>query len=457
MSKINISFNNTNYSIDESSFSTATAELKSHLSTIMNGSGATINLGGTAYNIDATKLATETNAFVSHLGTVAGNGYKVMVGGVEYGVDSAKMAGAVAEIEAVLAGLNNPDAPSDGDERLEGDGQVFNKFAPSTLSFRSTAPLNELQEVQINGHTVDPSNYTLEEGSTIVKLSHEYLSTLDVDNYELSVVSDSKTVKGDFTVASPELNEYGFYYDQPYFAYWEMSDMLNFGNAESAILLHSDGTASIYQIDSSERYTTTYTYIDNTLTLGFESDQFDPGTLTGIFTNDGKTIVGHIECDGGMFGTASGDADFEIAPNMVACDDYYVYSLYNSESEYEYFPKIITVDNYPAALSNILGIPVTTVAYEAFLCLDNFTGVTIPDSVTIIGPFAFSDCSSLTSINIPSGVIRIDISAFSYCTSLTSITFSGTIEQWNAIAKDDNWNLNVPATYVQCSDGQVAL
>ena len=85
-------------------------------------------------------------------------------------------------------------------ERLEGDGQEFYTTAPSTLSFRSTAPLNELQGIQINGETVDPSNYTLEEGSTIVKLSHEYLSTFDAGEYELSVISDSKTVKGNFTI-----------------------------------------------------------------------------------------------------------------------------------------------------------------------------------------------------------------------------------------------------------------
>ena len=105
MAKTNISFNNKNYNIDESSLSTASAALRQHLSSVMNGTGATINFGGTAYNIDSTKLSTATNAFISHLGTVAGNGYKVKVGGVEYGVDSAKMTGAVAELEAFFGEL----------------------------------------------------------------------------------------------------------------------------------------------------------------------------------------------------------------------------------------------------------------------------------------------------------------------------------------------------------------
>jgi hypothetical protein len=113
MAKINITFNNKNYSIDDTSLSAASAALKSHLSTVMNGTGATINLDGVAYGVDSTKLATATNAFVAHLGTVAGNGYKVKVGGVEYGVDAAKMTGAMSELEAVFGDLNSGGTGSD--------------------------------------------------------------------------------------------------------------------------------------------------------------------------------------------------------------------------------------------------------------------------------------------------------------------------------------------------------
>ena len=72
MAKINVNFNNKTYSIDESALQNATDALKSHLSTVMNGSGASIKLGGVSYNIDSTKLSAATNSFVSHLGTIAG-------------------------------------------------------------------------------------------------------------------------------------------------------------------------------------------------------------------------------------------------------------------------------------------------------------------------------------------------------------------------------------------------
>lgn len=109
MAKIDINFNDKNYTIDEASLSSASATLRTHLSTVMNGTGAVINLGGTSYGVDSAKLATATNAFVSHLGTIAGSGYKVMVGDVEYGVGTDKVSGAVAELETVLGGLNSGD------------------------------------------------------------------------------------------------------------------------------------------------------------------------------------------------------------------------------------------------------------------------------------------------------------------------------------------------------------
>ena len=48
--------------------------------------------------------------------------------------------------------------------------------------------------------------------------------------------------------------------------------------------------------------------------------------------------------------------------------------------------------------------------------------VVIPNSVEIIGEYAFSQCRALRSVNIPSRVTTIESYAFSYCKSLTSVT-----------------------------------
>lgn len=116
MANINISFDNKNYPILETTLSAPLATLYQHLSTKMNGTGAKIELDNQLYNIDATKLSTATNAFVNYLGTIAGNGSKVVIGGVEYSVDSAKIADAIADLHTTF------DTLSSGNEDPSGGG-----------------------------------------------------------------------------------------------------------------------------------------------------------------------------------------------------------------------------------------------------------------------------------------------------------------------------------------------
>lgn len=451
MAKININFNNTTYQIDESALSSASTSLKQHLSTVMNGSGATINFGGTAYNIDSTKLSTAKNEFVTHLGTIAGNGMKVVIGGVEYGVDSAKVAGAISEIDAVLADL--------GEERLEGDGAEFYTLAPTALSFRSTAPLNELQEIQINGVTVDPSNYTLEEGSTIVTFPIDYLKTLNVGGYEVAVAFEGKTVKGDFNVKAPELNEHGFYYNQPYTA-----TVAALGGRKVAFFIRDDGTLDTITIGSNTSVCT-YTIDGNTVTVITENI----GTLTATLSSDPTEIF----CN-------TLQTTFKLGDNSIAADDDYIYTYTEDLGGYEVNAIDKTKAEYGAIKTGINGIDtvklaanmfadcdnmtsviipngVVAIGNDALMGCDNLTSVIIPDSVVTIGDFALHSCDNLISVTIGNGVTNIGVSAFLNCPRLNNIAFTGTVAQWSAITKGNNWNELIPATYVQCSDGQVAL
>ena len=58
-------------------------------------------------------------------------------------------------------------------------------------------------------------------------------------------------------------------------------------------------------------------------------------------------------------------------------------------------------------------------------CPSGKTSITIPNSVTSIGDYAFRYCSSLTSITIPNSITSIGNYAFLGCSSLTSITCLG--------------------------------
>lgn len=64
---------------------------------------------------------------------------------------------------------------------------------------------------------------------------------------------------------------------------------------------------------------------------------------------------------------------------------------------------------------------VTSIGECAFLGCHSLSRISIPDSVTSIGNYAFSSCSSLSSIDIPDGVTSIEDYAFYYCESLSSI------------------------------------
>ena len=111
--------------------------------------------------------------------------------------------------------------------------------------------------------------------------------------------------------------------------------------------------------------------------------------------------------------------------------------------------------------SNLVSIDipntVINIDYYVFADCSSLVSIKLPEGLTCIEDSLFKNCSSLTTIIIPNTVTRIQDYALGYCTNLTDIVFNGTIEQWNAIRKQGTWNYEVPATYVQCSDGQVAL
>lgn len=125
MAETNISFNNKNYSIDETSLSAPTSALKSHLSTVMNGTGAVVVFDGASYNVDFEKIEVATSEFVTHLRTIAGNGYNVVVDGIEYNIDPTKVQDAIVELEAVLNNLNAPTTNGDGVKLLSLDNLIL--------------------------------------------------------------------------------------------------------------------------------------------------------------------------------------------------------------------------------------------------------------------------------------------------------------------------------------------
>ena len=325
--------------------------------------------------------------------------------------------------------------------------------------------MNELQEVQINGVTVDPSNFTIEEGSTIVTLPIDYLKTLNVDNYEISVVSNNKTAKGGFSVVQPELNEHGFYYNQPYFGH------VNTFDDYVVFFLLENGLANINFVNTG--YTETCTFTSNSNGIVANSTY---GTLNLTSSEDCTKIF-----------CTELNTTFEMSDMFVADKEYiYTRTAYGSTDCYIVSGVIDkTKPQHDVIKTGINGLPtlelvpflfkddvhltnfvipnsIVYISDSAFDGCINLTDITIPSSINSISKHAFNNCTSLESIIFPNTVTSIDALAFGNCINLTNIIFEGTIEQWNAISLcnvdgDYDWNYNVPAAYVQCSDGQVQL
>ena len=100
---------------------------------------------------------------------------------------------------------------------------------------------------------------------------------------------------------------------------------------------------------------------------------------------------------------------------------------------------------------------VTSVGSSAFSGCSDLKSVLFGENsqLTSIGWSAFFNCSGLTSIEIPASMTSIGSYAFSGCSSLTSISYTGTMEQWNAITKGNSWNNNTGNYIIVCNDGTI--
>lgn len=98
---------------------------------------------------------------------------------------------------------------------------------------------------------------------------------------------------------------------------------------------------------------------------------------------------------------------------------------------------------------------VTSFLHDAFNGSVNLISVVLPESMTFIEYYAFVNCEKLESVTIPSSVKEIYADAFKNCLNLTVIHFGGTLEQWNAVYKENNWDQNTGAYTVICTDGDI--
>ena len=78
--------------------------------------------------------------------------------------------------------------------------------------------------------------------------------------------------------------------------------------------------------------------------------------------------------------------------------------------------------NCTALTSITLPKELTTIGNDAFRDCTSLTSIDLPDGLESIGNYAFMNCTSLTSITLPEGLKSIEMYTFHKCTALKSIT-----------------------------------
>ena len=123
-----------------------------------------------------------------------------------------------------------------------------------------------------------------------------------------------------------------------------------------------------------------------------------------------------------------------VQPFYEVISRYAVTANAANESDFEFIKEYGRITKYLGKDKNVVipsqigGVNVKNIGYQAFQYCDTVETVILPDTVTIIGNSAFEGCTSLKEIKIPEGIASIGNKTFFSCESLEKVTLPSTVE-----------------------------
>jgi hypothetical protein len=195
----------------------------------------------------------------------------------------------------------------------------------------------------------------------------------------------------------------------------------NYSDSPSAIVTgYTTSPANGAVLDTAGIITVTVTYTEGTITRNntFTVTVIDPAAGTPGLAYELITDGANANTYRVRKGTVTGGvivipATYEGLPvtEIGSVDD-----SYDNGAFYNTYITSVTIPE-----------SVTSIGQYAFRNCTGLTEITIPEGVTSIGNGAFQNCTRLTSVRIPEGVTSIGNSAFTSCSGLTSVTLPNSL------------------------------
>ena len=143
--------------------------------------------------------------------------------------------------------------------------------------------------------------------------------------------------------------------------------------------------------------------------------------------------------------TSIGDNAFACCSGLTSIAVESGNSIYDSRNNCNAIIEKATKTLIVGCQNSIIPNSVTLIGSYAFADCDSLSSITFPSSVTSIGISAFEDCYGLTEVTIPNSVTTIGGCAFYNCTNLTSITIPNSVTSIGLNAfSETGWYNNQP-------------
>jgi hypothetical protein len=141
-------------------------------------------------------------------------------------------------------------------------------------------------------------------------------------------------------------------------------------------------------------------------------------------TVDSNGLVSAVAAGTATITATTSDGGYTAACAVTVVASNVTYTIANNQT---------TVSGYTGTGGEVVipdtlgGYPVVGIAANAFKDNTTITSVSMPNTVTTIGDYAFYGCTGLTSINLSTELTSISTYAFKNCTALTTLSLPASL------------------------------